>query len=355
MKQGNGDPNIVLFGKKITPNAHKIATDFVLLDNLFCNGEVSEDGHQWCDAAYDSDFNEKSWPNNYSGRGQPDADDRLQLSPGGYFWDNCAKHGLTYRAYGEAASYTSAPGSPPVFTGDPSLSGHASAEYAKYDWFAGTRDVGRANVFIKEMHRAEATGEWPNFMVMSLPEDHTQGLGAGAFTPSADVGENDLALGMIISAVSHSKFWGSTAIFVIEDDAQNGPDHVDAHRTVGLVISPYIKRGTVDHTMYSTATFVRTMELMLGLPPMSQYDQAATPLYNSFTTAANLNPYELAPPMIDLNLVNASKGAGAEASAKLDFSAPDRADPDKLNAILWAALRPGQPMPAPVRSAKLSE
>jgi len=353
LPQGNGDPNLVLFGKNVTPNAHKIATNYVLLDNLYCNGEVSEDGHQWCDAAYDTDFNEKSWPNSYSGRGEPDADERLQNSPAGYLWDDCEKHGLTYRSYAEHADFTSTPGAPPVFNGDTSLNGHASAAYTKYDWFSGTRDVGRANVFIDELHAAEATGDWPNFMVMSLPEDHTQGLSPGGWAPTANAGENDLALGMIVDAVSHSKFWSQTAIFVIEDDAQNGPDHVDAHRTVGLVISPYVKQGVVDSTMYSTASMVHTMELILGLPPMSQYDQAATPLYNSFDDTPELTPYDVVQPSVDLNAVNPPTGPGEQASAKLDFSAPDRADPDILNRILWDALRPGQPMPAPVRRARL--
>ena len=187
---------------------------------------------------------------------------------------------------------------------------------------------------------------------MSLPEDHTQALAADKFTPFAHVGENDEALGQIVDAVSHSKYWAETAIFVIEDDAQNGPDHVDAHRTVGLVISPYVRQGT-DSTMYSQASFVRTIELILGLPPMTQFDKNATPLYNSFSAAPNLTAYTTIPAQTNLKARNPVVGAGAVASAKLDLSAPDRADPDKLNAILWNALRPGKPMPAPVRSAAL--
>ncbi len=354
IKTGNGDPDLVLFGQKVTPNAHALAADYVLLDNLYCNGEVSEDGHQWCDAAYATDFTERAYVDSYSDRGEPDADDRLTASPAGYLWDNCRRHGVSYFSYGEQADFKSSPSAPPVFTGSRGLAGHASADYAKFDWFAGPRDVGRADVFIRDLHAAEKSGRWPQFMVMSLPEDHTQGLSAGAFTPAANVGENDQALGQIVQAVSHSKFWNSTAIFVIEDDAQNGPDHVDAHRTVGLVISPYVRRGA-DHTMYTTASFVRTMELCLGLPPMTQFDKNATPLYNSFTPAPRLAAYSLLPPGVDLEARNPKTGPGATASARLDFSAPDRADPDALNAILWHALKPGCPMPAPVRSARLPD
>ena len=188
---------------------------------------------------------------------------------------------------------------------------------------------------------------------MSLGEDHTQGLQAGKYTPIAHVASNDQALGQMVEAISHSRFWKDTAIFVIEDDAQDGPDHVDAHRTVGLVISPYVKRNTVDSTLYTTASMVRTMELILGLPPMTQYDQNATPMLGCFTFTPDLTAYADLKPQVDLEARNPAEGAGATASAKLDFSGPDRADPDALNAILWNALKPGVRMPAPVRSARL--
>jgi YVTN family beta-propeller protein len=350
MAQGNGDPNLVLFGRNVTPNAHALAGCYVLIDNLYVNGEVSEDGHQWCNAAYATDFTEKGWINNYSGRNEPDADDHLTESPGGYLWDNCAHHGVTYRSYGEFATFRSSPNAPPVFTGNGSLAGHASLAWEKVQRFSGGRDKGKAQVFIDELREGEKTGHWPSFMVMHLGEDHTQGLSAGAFSPVAEVADNDQALGLIVQAVSHSKFWKSTAIFVIEDDAQDGPDHVDCHRTVGLVISPYIKRGFVDHTHYTTVSFVRTMELILGLPPMTQYDTAATPLYNSFATNPVLLAYSNLAPRVDLTAKNPKTGPGAIASAKLDFSDVDRADPQALNHILWNALRPGTPMPAPVHS-----
>ncbi len=356
MRTGNGDPALTLFGKNVTPNAHALADKYVLLDNLYCNGEVSEDGHPWCDAAYATDFTEKAFTNNYSGRGEPAADERLKDSPGGYLWDNCARHGVTYRAYGEASSFKSSPNTPPIFTGSKSLEGHSSYAWARLPWIGSGgahNDIPKADIFSADLREAEKTGQWPQFMVLSLSEDHTAGLKAGAYTPSADVAANDQALGRIVQAVSHSQFWKETAIFVIEDDAQDGPDHVDAHRTVGLVISPYVKRGVVDSTHYTTASYVRTMEMILKLPPMTQYDAAATPLYNSFTASQSLSAFTPLPARVDMEARNPKTGEGATASAKLDFSAPDRVDPDALNAILWKALKPGKPMPAPVRSARL--
>lgn len=348
---GNGDPGLVLFGREVTPNAHALARKLVTLDNLYCDGEVSEDGHQWSNAAYATDFNQKAWTNSYSGRGEPGADERLMSSPAGYLWDACARKHLAFRSYGEMASFVSSPESEPEVKAVGSLAGHVSTEWLKVK-AKGGRDTDKAAVFIAELHEAEKTGEWPNFMVMSLGEDHTAGLSPGAFAPTAAVASNDLALGQIVEAVSHSRFWRETAIFVIEDDAQNGPDHVDAHRTVGLLVSPWVKRGAVDSTMYTTSSFVRTMELILGLPPMTQFDAAATPLYASFTGVAAEEPFDALQPGVSLMARNPATGAGARASLKLDFSDYDRADPDELNRILWSALKPGRPMPAPVRSLR---
>ena len=215
------------------------------------------------------------------------------------------------------------------------------------------RDHLRVDVFIRELHQAEESGEWPQFMIMSLGEDHTQGLLGDAYTPVAHVAANDLGMAKIVEAVSRSKFWPETAIFIIEDDAQNGPDHVDAHRTVGLVISPWVKRGALDSTMYTTASMVRTMEMILKLPPMTQFDEHATPMYNSFTRDADNAVVAALPVEVDLEARNPKGGEADLASRRLDFSDYDRADPDELNRILWEALKPGQQMPAPVRSAML--
>ncbi|MBO0860643.1 MAG: beta-propeller fold lactonase family protein [Chloracidobacterium sp.] len=353
--KGNGDPELTLFGENVTPNAHKIARESVILDNLYCNGEVSQDGHQWSNAAYATDFTQKAWVNSYSSRGEPSADERLTASPAGYLWDNCKKHGKTYRSYGEFASFRSSPDSEPKFVGSRELKDHVSVEWLKLKMGAGRqRDTKLADVFIKELHEAESRGEWWDYMVMSLGEDHTSGLSAGTFTPSACVGSNDLALGMMIEAITKSKFWPETAIFIIEDDAQNGPDHVDARRTVGLVYSPYVKRGgVVDSTMYTTVSYVRTMELILGLPPMTQYDELATPMYDVFTPDAATVAYVSVPARTDLMARNPATGEGARRSARLDFSDYDRADFNELNDILWKAIKGDRPMPSPVRSALL--
>ena len=352
IRRGNGDSSLTIFGQSVTPNAHALAANYVLLDNLYCNGEVSEDGHQWCDAAYATDFTEKVWPSAYSDRAEPDADERLTASPAGYLWDLCAKHNLTYYSYGESSSFKSSPNAPPIFTGARGLNGHASAAWSALSF--DRHDTEHSAMFLADLHTAEKTGVWPSFTVMWLGEDHTQGLEAGKYTPVAHVAANDQALGQIVEGVSHSRFWKDTAIFVIEDDAQNGPDHVDAHRTVGLVISPYVKRGATDSTPYTTASMVRTMELILNLPPMTQYDENATLMLNCFTPAADMTVYTNIGPKVDMEAKNPGKGPGAVASAKLDLSAPDRADPDALNAILWHALKPGVKMPAPVRSARLA-
>jgi len=345
---GNGDPKMTLFGEQITPNAHRLARQTVVLDNLYCNGEVSEDGHQWCMAAYATDFTQKAWPSSYSRRTEPSADERLTASPAGYLWDNCARHGVTYRSYGEFEHFKSTPDAPPRFVGNKGLEGHASETWDRLDKGPEARDTDKAEAFIADLKAAEKTGEWPQFMVLHAGEDHTDGMAAGKFTPIAHVASNDLALGRIVEAISRSRFWAETAIFVIEDDAQNGPDHVDAHRTVGLVISPFVKRGVVDSTKYSTVSMVRTMELMLGLPPMTQYDRAATLMYNCFTAEQNLEAYACLPANIDLRARNPKTGSLARASARLDFSDYDRADPDELNRILWKALKGNQPMPSPI-------
>jgi hypothetical protein len=196
-------------------------------------------------------------------------------------------------------------------------------------------DVAKANVFIRDLKAAEKTGVWPNLIVMSLPQDHTAGAYPGVIAPIAAVATNDAAIGMIVDAVSHSRFWSDTAIFVIEDDAQDGPDHVDDHRTVGLVASPYVRRGIVDSTLYTTSSFLRTMELILGLSPITTFDSMASPLYASFTDRPNFESYAGITPNVDLNAKNPPRGPDEEASLKMDFSAPDRADPYILNEILW--------------------
>lgn len=291
IKQGNGDAALAEYGLGATPNAHALVQNFARLDNLYCDGAVSEDGHAWSDSAYATDFTEKVWPSNHSGRDEPDADSRLRASPGGSIWNLCAKHHVSFYSYGEQAKYDIGTNSTYLFTGDKALIGHASVDWSLIP--PDEHDDDRADVFLRDLRAAEQTGHWPQLVVMSLAEDATHGAQPGAYTPLACIADNDQALGRIIRGVTQSRIWPTTAIFVIEASADGGPDHVDAHRTVGLVISPYVKRGIVDSAHYTTASFLRTIELAIHLPPMSQYDEHAAPLLGLFTDKPDLADYKL--------------------------------------------------------------
>lgn len=338
--KGNGDANLCLFGSDVTPNHHALAEQFVLLDNLYCNGEVSQDGHPWSTSAICVDFTQRAWVLGYSGKGKIPANGNVTDPRAGYLWEAAGKKGLSFRSYGE-------------YQGHKTLEGHESLGFVGKlgpNMPAPGRDTDKADIFLKEFKEYEKAGTIPHFMVMSLGEDHTRGTSPGAFTPKAAVASNDQALGKIVEGISHSSVWKEFAIFVIEDDAQNGPDHVDSHRTVALAISPYIRRGTTDSTMYSTASFIRSMELILGLSPLTQYDASATPLFASFTTKPDLTPFTLVPPRIDVNAKNGAAAFGAKASARMDWSDYDRIDEDTLNRILWHSIKGVDvPMPAPVR------
>jgi YVTN family beta-propeller protein len=354
--RGNGDPSLVMFGEEVTPNHHKLAGEFVLLDNLYCNGHVSRDGHPWSTMAYNTDYTARDWALTYSGRAGVDSDDEGELNnaPSGYLWDACARNNLTYRSYGEYGSRVSQPdGSLRMEARVPGLVGHMCPDYGiPKEPNQRVRDTDNVEVFLREFREFEKQGNLPRFMVMSLGEDHTSGTRPGAYTPQACVASNDLALGRLVEAVSRSKYWPEMAIFVIEDDAQNGPDHVDAHRTVGLVISPYVKRKALDSTQYSTVSMMRTIELILGLDPLSQFDAAANPMFGCFTDKPDLTPYEAVPARIDLNAKNDAMAYGAERSSKMDFSEYDKIDDFELNEILWRAVKgKDAPLPPAVRRA----
>jgi len=356
LTRGNGDPSLVMFGREVTPNHHKLAGEFVLLDNLYCNGHVSADGHPWSTMAYHTDYIARNWALTYSGRAgvHDDDDGDLSNAPSGYLWDACARAGLSYRSYGEYGRRVSQPdGSFKVDGAVPGLVGHMCPDYGVPKVIGGrARDTDGADTFIREFGDFEKSGTLPRFMVMSLGEDHTTGTRPGTYTPQACVASNDLALGRIVDAISHSKTWPEIAIFVIEDDAQNGPDHVDAHRTVGLVISPYTKRKHLDSTQYSTVSMVRTIELILGLPPLSQYDAAARPMFASFQAKPDLAPYIHEPARIDLNEVNAPMAYGAARSLRMNFDEYDKIDDFELNEILWRAIKgKDAPVPPAVRRA----
>jgi YVTN family beta-propeller protein len=354
--KGNGDPKLCMFPRKITPNHHKLAEEFVLLDNLYCNGQVSRDGHPWSTMAYNTDYIARDWHLTYSRRKGIEDDDEghLQNAPSGYLWDACARAGLSYRSYGEYGKRVSdGTGAVKMEGRVPGLVGHFCPDYGlPKKKGEKVRDTQNVDVFIKEYDAFAKDGKMPRFIVMSLGEDHTTGTTVGTFTPQACVASNDLALGRLVEHVSNGPLWKETAIFVIEDDAQNGPDHVDAHRTVGLVISPYTKRKHVDSMQYSTVSLIRTMELILGLEPLSQYDAAARPMFNSFTAKADTTAYKHEPARIDLNAKNEKLAYGAERSGKMDFSEYDRIDDFELNEILWhAVMGKDAPEPPAVRRA----
>jgi DNA-binding beta-propeller fold protein YncE len=403
---GDGDRSLTMYGKNITPNEHKLALQFGVLDNFYDSGEVSGDGHLWSTAATTSDYNEKTWPIAYRGKertydfmgdvagafpleqGIPDVDDPAT----GFLWDNLAKNRLSYRIYGEfvaavwcknekaeaatggtpsASSETCPvaeikPGDPlPANVGNPrggpspwpwvipqmkrmrpakaALRDHYDPQFP--DFNTDYPDQLRADEFLREFDgfvKAKGTAqELPQFTLLYLPNDHTGGTRPGKATPQASVADNDLALGRVVDAVSHSPYWDDTAIFVVEDDAQNGADHVDAHRSIALVISKYAPRtpqAFVAHNFYTTVSMIHTMETLLGLPPMNVFDAHAPLMAPLFSGPGTQPPY----PVDDKNLrsgliykVNGRNAPGAKESAKMNFSRPDAIDTKKLNAILW--------------------
>ena len=352
MPEGNGDPSLCLFLEEITPNHHALAREFVLLDNLYCDAEVSADGHNWSMGAYATDYVEKSWPTSYGGRGgsyEFEGGFPIVYPSAGYLWDNCSRHGVTYRTYGEFVRNGATPLDSSTAT-MASLQGHVAPFYR--GWDLTYSDVQRIQDWAVEFDRYEKTGDLPSFQIIKLPNDHTEGTRKGSLTPRAFVAQNDLALGMLVDRISHSRFWKESAIFVIEDDAQNGPDHVDAHRTAALVISPYTKRHFVDSELYSTSSMVGTMELILGLPFLSQFDAGATPMWNSFTAEPDTVAYMFRKSRIDLNEQNPRRAFGQAESEQMDFSREDAAPEMQLSEILWKSVRGVQSrMPAPVRSA----
>jgi len=359
LPRGNGDPSLTLFGEEVTPNAHALALAFQTFDNFYVDAEVSYDGHAFSTGAYATDFVEKMWPANYGRR------EGLYLSEGGYrmrnpfgniaappmgyLWDFAKRAGLSYRSYGEFVSWEpSGPGKTLVAT-VPGLDGHVHPSYPPFDMTQP--DVKKVEIFAEEFNRFVQQGTVPRLSIIRLPGDHTSGTSPGARTPRAMVADNDLALGQLVELISQSPIWKESAIFVLEDDAQNGPDHVDAHRSVLLAISPFSRRGVVDSTLYTTSGVLRTIELILGLPPMSQYDAAATPMYNAFMTAPNVAPYRHLAARIPLDTKNDWNAPGAAASLRMNFTAPDLAPDLELNQIIWQAVRgPGSVMPPPRRT-----
>ena len=348
----NGDPRLAIFGRQITPNQHAMSEQFATFDNCYADGDVSQDGHSWANAAYATDQNEKSWPANYGGHAQAQNRSLAYMPSSGYLWDAARRKGLTYRSYGEYAGRASTGEPMSSIPGAGGLVGHVSPNYLQNR----VRDTDNARVFLDEFAQYEANFDskdpekrLPNYIVMSMQENHTHGTDPKSFTPRAMVANQDFALGQMLERLTHSRYWPQMAVFIMEDDAQDGPDHVDARRTACLVISPYIKRGTVDSTLYTTSSMVRSIELLLGMPPLSQYDAAATPYYAAFGTTADLTGFTGLPAQWNLDEKNSPDAYGARESAKMNFAEADEAPMHRLNEIIWKSVKgPDSPMPPPV-------
>ncbi|HTE01415.1 MAG TPA: bifunctional YncE family protein/alkaline phosphatase family protein [Mucilaginibacter sp.] len=345
MPEGNGDTSLCIFGRHITPNHHAIASEFVLLDNFYVDAEVSADGHNWSTAAYATDFIEKTWPTSYGGRGgNYDSEGTRKAGDprDGYIWDYCKRAGVSYRTYGEFADDYK----PNIKV----LEGHYCKKAPGFD--LDIKDVKRVEVWAHDFDSLLAINAVPQFNTVRISNDHTSGQHKGAYSPYAAVGDNDLAIGQFIEHLSKSSIWKESVVFILEDDAQNGPDHVDAHRSPVFVAGPYVKRNAVIHGMYSTSGVLRTIELILGLPPMSQYDAAAMPLYDCFTSKPDFSPYITKPAQVDLEQRNVAVNESSKRSATFNLAKEDAVPDLELNEVIWKYVKgENAVMPAPKRSA----
>jgi YVTN family beta-propeller protein len=367
IKGANGDPKLCVYGEQVTPNLHALAREFVLLDNFYCNGVLSADGHSWATEGNATDHLERQ----FGGftRSYPFGDDPLAYSSTGFLWDRVLLRGLSFRNYGE---YNDTKLKPERATFkevyDDHRNGTGKIRYVdsvgiealrRYTapgcpgWNMKIPDQVRVDYFLKEFRAAEKKGEWPNLVILHLPQDHTSGTTPHQPTPRAHVADNDLAVGRVVEAISRSKFWAKTCIFLIEDDPQDGWDHVDGHRSLCLVLSPYTRRGKVISRFYNQTSVLHTMERMLGVGPMNQMDALAPVMTACFADRPDLTPYWARPARVKLDELNPPlkklKGQArvwAEKSLALDFARPDAADEDTLNRILWFAARGEEVYPA---------
>jgi len=345
VKEGNGDTSLVLFGENVTPNQHKLVQDYVLLDNFYVDGEVSADGHNWSLGGYATDYLEKNWVTSYGGRGggyDAEGTRKIADSKGEFIWGACKKAGVTYRTYGEFADNYKA--------NIPILENHFCPYYTSWD--QKVRDTTRVNQWKKDFDSLVAINALPQMNTLRLINDHTEGMSKGRPTPFAHVADNDLGVGMFIEFLSKSKIWNESVVFILEDDAQNGPDHVDAHRSPAYVVGPYVKRHFIDHTPYTTTGILRTMELILGIAPMSQYDAAATPLWRCFTANPNFTGYTALPAQVDITEKNMVWNELSRRSAQFDLSREDRVPDLEFSEVIWKGVKGlHSTMPAPRRAA----
>jgi YVTN family beta-propeller protein len=361
ISQGNGEPGLCVFGRQTTPNQHALAAQFVLLDNYYCNGVYSTDGHSWCTEANATDYWEKSL--GAANRSGQIGMDPLAYSSSGFIWNNVLQHGLTFhnhgvfgqsfaqpdstwlQAYAEYTNHTGRLGFTTYIGNSPVLPAYSSTNVSGFN--LKIPDQYRADGFLKEFSAAQATGVWPAFNMFYLPDDHTAGGSPGYPTPRAQVADNDLALGRVIEAVTKSSFWSNTVIFVIEDDPQSGYDHVDGHRSICLVVSPYTKRGQTVSTFYNQIGLIHTMEQIMGLPPMNQMDAMAPLMTDCFTPRPDFTAYTALPNEIPLNEMNPGTISSltprdrhwAQLSLQMDFRQPDLVNDDTLNRIIWHSIK----------------
>ncbi|MEK7677840.1 MAG: bifunctional YncE family protein/alkaline phosphatase family protein [Verrucomicrobiota bacterium] len=372
VKEGKGDPDLCVFGENVTPNQHKMVREFVLLDNTYCSGILSADGHQWADTAFATDYMEKSFagfPRSYPDGMEDDDVDALAYAPTGFIWDNALAHGKTLRDYGEFTigitgwKDRARKGQPNFLdfyhdflnqTGLIDINCRpAIASLGPYintntiGWNMDVPDVFRAAQFIRDLRQFERYGAMPNLSIICLPNDHTSGTKPQHPTPAAQVADNDLAFGQIVEAISKSRFWKETCIFAIEDDPQDGWDHISGYRTTAYVVSPYTRRHTVIHDNYNQTSLLRTIELILGLPPMNQMDASATPMFACFTDQPDFAPFAAVPNNIPLDQMNPEPRAISDpvqrhyalASMRLPLDKIDQCPEDLFNRILWHAQK----------------
>ncbi len=357
LDRGNGDPSLAIFGQDVTPNQHELSRRFVTFDNFYADAEVSADGWSWTTGGYANGYIQRNWPVDYNGYGRPYdfggfGEGTTAGLPGenpgrGFLWDEVARAGISYRNFGFFMDN-------PVDlqASIPGLLGHTDPQYP--GWDMSLPDQVRIDRWLDVFQGYQQHGSMPTVQFVYLPRDHTAGTTPRSGRPDAMVADNDLAFGRLVEAVSHSSFWGSTAIFAVEDDAQDGPDHVDGHRSTVYVISPYTQTGSVDSTFYSSVSVLRTIEQILGLPPMSQFDAAANPMTAAFTTTPNMRPFTALPANVNLNATNTLDSPMATASMSIDFSGPDMIPMRLMNEILWKAMRGADSrMPAPVHSTSV--
>ena len=385
VKAGNGDASLCVFGERITPNQHRLVRDFVLLDNTYCCAILSADGHQWSTTAFGTDYLEKSfagWPRSYPDGMGEDENDALAYSPAGFIWDNALKHGVSLWNFGEFAlpecrwadrARTNSPkwldfwaefqhGRGEVVIGSqPSVESMRPFTPTNYvGWEMTVPDVWRARYITNQLAAWERAGEMPQLVLICLPNDHTSGTSLGSPTPAACAADNDLAFGRIVEALSHSPFWKSMAIFGIEDDPQNGWDHVSGYRTTAYVISPWARRHAVVSTQYNTTSVLRTLEQILGLPPMNQFDATATPMADCFTDTPDFTPFVASANNVALDEMNPAPKAiqdaalrrNAYVSAQLNLRQVDACPEAVLNRILWQAMK-GSAAPYPAWAVTL--